>query len=263
MSAHHLLIRSLSSTSATRYALKVLLVASILAGFTTACATIAQSVSNDPATGEKAAQQSKLDAQVKSIDSLQPVLKPGHDYGGIYGAVDPGIYRRDHPQPPFIYKVNGQTVVRRSELGPLTDPVENSIPVFPVRGPGRDYGTIYDNIDPGTIRLDHPQPPIVHWFNGQMVPRRSELGPLTDPVENYIPVFPARGPGRDYGAIYGTVDPGLNQSIDPAIISVPTHGPGHNFGAIYGDVDPGANPSVDLPIDLYKFSYAYNFYMPQ
>ena len=80
-----------------------------------------------------------------TTDRSQQAFQPGHDFGAIYGATDPGINLRTDPSL-FTYWVNGQMVVRRYELGPLTDPVEASLPLYQ---PGHDFGAIYGASDPG------------------------------------------------------------------------------------------------------------------
>jgi hypothetical protein len=63
---------------------------------------------------------------------------PGHDFGAIYGSVDPG--KRSPINPPFItYWVAGQIIVRPSEFGPLTYPVSA---LQPSHWPGHNFGAI-------------------------------------------------------------------------------------------------------------------------
>lgn len=106
---------------------------------------------------------------------------------------------------PLIYTVNGNTVVRRSELGPLTGTVTNAVvdqvpltganPVQAI-GPGHDYGAIGIGSEfPVSVS---PASTFVYTIHGNTVVRRSELGPLTGTV--YGPL-PGIGPGHDYGAI--------------------------------------------------------------
>jgi hypothetical protein len=72
-------------------------------------------------------------------------LKPGHDFGAIYGAIDPGAGPRIS-SPAFTYWSAGLMVVRRSELGILAEPLNI---VQSVSNPGHDFGAIYNGIDPG------------------------------------------------------------------------------------------------------------------
>lgn len=115
---------------------------------------------------------------------------------------------------PFsYYSLNGITVIRRSELGPLTDPVEGSLIENSLRvtGPGHDFGVI-----DGESVLGVSQPtslpnrmPFIYTISGYTVIRRSELGPLTDPVESPIQ---AQRPGHDFGMIGGESVLGMSQS---------------------------------------------------
>lgn len=63
---------------------------------------------------------------------------PGHDFGAIYGTVDPGISSPIN-QPSLTYWIAGQMIVRRSELGPLTYPASIS---QPAHLPGHNFGAI-------------------------------------------------------------------------------------------------------------------------
>jgi hypothetical protein len=184
MLANRLLTLSFSKAPAMRYTAKILLVASILAGLTVACAPSTQPALSDPVNGNAVVQASNVLPSQEPIAAAPQTNLPGHNFGDIYGAVDPGASQRSDP-PHLVYWVNGQMVVRRSELGPLTDPVSNPV------------------------------------------------------AETVVEPAAVLGPGRDFGAIYGTVDPGSSLTADPVDISVPIHGPGHDFGAIYGDIDPG------------------------
>ena len=74
---------------------------------------------------------------------------------------------------PITDTVNGFTVVRRSEFGPLTG--TGNDPVL-ARGPGHDFGVLGDEYKPGMSLLTLS--PITYTVNGFTVVRRSELGPL-------------------------------------------------------------------------------------
>jgi hypothetical protein len=190
----NVLSQSFSKATGIRHTKTMVLTAFILAGLTVACATTKQPISNDPVASKPVAQASnKLPLQEQTAISPQTHL-PGHDFGDIYGAIDPGLSQRADP-PSFIY-----------------------------------------------------------WVNGQMVVRRSELGPLTEPADNFFPTIAARGPGHDFGAIYGDVDPDANQSADPVSVSVAALEPGHDFGAIYGAFDPGKSLCIPQP----KLTYTFN-----
>jgi hypothetical protein len=145
---------------------------------------------------------------------------------------------------------NSNSVAQVSNVLPLQEPGAISTQTHL---PGHDFGAINGSTDPGLSQRTDP-PAFVYWVNGQMVVRRSEFGPLTDPVENSIPAISAHEPGRDFGAIFGAIDPGAILSVDPVEVSVPTNAPGHDFGAIYGAVDPGKNLCVDPP----PFTYTFN-----
>lgn len=79
--------------------------------------------------------------------------------------------------PKFIYTVNGQTVVRRSELGPLT-PATSNDPTAHL--PGHDYGVIGDPLDLAITLPAAKQ--FSYMVHGEPVVRRSELGPMSIPV---------------------------------------------------------------------------------
>ena len=64
---------------------------------------------------------------------------PGHDFNALYAHpnLDNSLLKA---AGPFSYTLSqGTIVVRRSELGPLTGTVGNSLPI---RGPGHDFGAI-------------------------------------------------------------------------------------------------------------------------
>lgn len=62
---------------------------------------------------------------------------PGHDYGAIVNLSNPAV--SVSPANAISYTVNGYTIVRPSEFGPLTQTFNKPPP--PV-GPGHDYGAI-------------------------------------------------------------------------------------------------------------------------
>jgi hypothetical protein len=93
-------------------------------------------------------------------DTSQQLLRPGHDFGAIYGSSDLGSSLRVDP-PLLAYQVNGQMLVRRSELGPLTGTIDASI--APHR-PGHDFGAIYGTIDPG-LSLSISKPDFRSQYN--------------------------------------------------------------------------------------------------
>jgi hypothetical protein len=100
---------------------------------------------------------------------------------------------------------NKNSVVQPSGPRQLTAPVDYSRQAL---RPGHDFGAIYGATDLG-ISMPVDPPLITYWVNGLMVVRRSELGPLTGTFEDPLPKIE---PGHDFGAIYGTIDPGLNLS---------------------------------------------------
>ena len=117
---------------------------------------------------------------------------------------------RVSPRTPFIYySLNGSTVIRRSELGPLTDPVESSLVDNSLRvtGPGHDFGIIDgESVQAMSQATSLPnRTPFIYTISGYTIIRRSELGPLSDPVENSPADKSLRvtGPGHDFGAIDG------------------------------------------------------------
>ena len=94
---------------------------------------------------------------------------------------------------PFTYPANGNSVVRRSELGPLTGTTYNSATAH---GPGHDFGAFGNEID-FVVSLPAARP-FSYMLNGNTIVRRSELGPLTGTVDSSLP---APRPGHDFGAI--------------------------------------------------------------
>jgi hypothetical protein len=200
----NVLTLSFSKATGMRHAIKFLLLASILAGLTVACATTTSETLNKPVDKNAVAQASNVLPQQEPAAISPQTHLPGRNFGDIYGAVDPGASQRADP-PSFIYWSNGQMVVRRSGFGPghdfgsiygtvdpgaslNTDPVDVSVPA---RGPGHDYGAIYGAIY-GTVDP------------GSNLP--------ADPIDISLP---AHRPGHDFGAIYGDVDPGGNQHVSP------------------------------------------------
>jgi hypothetical protein len=89
----------------------------------------------------------------------------------------------------FTYTINGQTVVRRSELGPLTGTVYTYGHVKNVNLVGSEL-----TMETGLLYTT----PFIYTVNGITIVRRSELGPLTDHTSNDpTPHLP----GHDYGVL--------------------------------------------------------------
>jgi hypothetical protein len=233
-------------TSGIKNAIKYLFIALFLAAIIIVSARIIQPTSNATVNSNPAVLASNPASSALTVDNSLQAHGTGRDFGAIYGSVDPGSNLRAEPANASLaaHLLGHDFGAIYGSVDPggsiSADPVNASVAV---RLPGHDFGTIYGNVDPGVRQRTDP-PPFVYWSNGQMVVRRSELGPLTDPVSNPVAetvVNPSRvlGPGRDFGAIYGTVDPSSSLTADPVVSSMPFHGPGHDFGAIYGDIDPG------------------------
>jgi hypothetical protein len=111
---------------------------------------------------------------------------------------------------PFSYSIHGATVVRRSELGPLTGTEAYSLTTTrpdQELGPVR-YASNLDIFQPPTLRTF-----TYSLFNGNVVVRRSELGPLTGTLDNFTRI---PGPGHDFGVIGGVA---FFESNQPAAAS--------------------------------------------
>jgi hypothetical protein len=122
----------------------ILLVATLLVvGLSFADLTISKA-STYTGNRNSVVQVSDLKPFTNTVGDSRQVIQPGHDFGAINGAIDPGV-RLLADLPLFTYWFNGQMVVRRSELGPLINPVDAFISP---RWPGHDFGAIYSTIDP-------------------------------------------------------------------------------------------------------------------
>lgn len=116
------------------------------------------------------------------------------------GLQTPGSSKTNTPASviPFYYSIfNGNIVKRNSELGPLTGTLDNSLTA---RGPGDDFSAIVYRSSLDTYLAAPVIPFYYSIFNGSIVKRNSELGPLTGTLENSLT---ARGPGHDFGTIGG------------------------------------------------------------
>jgi hypothetical protein len=188
MFTNQLQTQSISKASVIRYTTRLLLVASILAGFTTACATTAQSASIDPVVGNTKVQASELLSLNETIDISPQTNQKGHDFGAIYGSVDPGANQIADPvgvlAPAHGPGHDFGAIYGASDPGAIlsVDPVEVTVPA---NSPGHDFGAIYGAVDPGKNHYVD-LPPFTYTFNGITVVRRSELGPLTETVDNYL-----------------------------------------------------------------------------
>ncbi len=147
--------------SEKRYTRILLLIVLILAGI-----SIVALISNKPSE--------TTTSTVGSIPLPNSSRLPGHNFGAIYGEVDPGANKWGS-QLPFVTTIAGQTVIRRSELGPLTEIVADPPKKH---GPGHDYGSIGCADDP-VAPLENGQTPFSYTVAGVLVTRKSEMGPLT------------------------------------------------------------------------------------
>jgi hypothetical protein len=132
---------------------KILLAAILVAGLSVAGMSIASAFShiNNKISVVQPPERKPL---TTTGDISQQSLRPGHDFGAIYGSSDPGSSLQVDP-PLLAYWVNGLMVVRHSELGPLTGTIDASI--TPHR-PGHDFGAIYSTIDPGlSLPISNPE----------------------------------------------------------------------------------------------------------
>ena len=121
----------------------------------------------------------------------------GHDFGAIVNGSSFDKYLLANVIP-FYYTIHNGTIVKRnSELGPLTATVDNSLTP---RGPGHDFGTIVEGTSFDRYLLANMNPFNYTVYNGTIVKRDSELGPLIRTVDNSLITH---GPGHDFGAIGG------------------------------------------------------------
>jgi len=74
-----------------------------------------------------------------TFSSPIPAPIPGHDLGAIRDETGPAL--RLLNERPFSYTINGVTVLRPSELGPLTLTVDPSIPISGLANKQKTYGT--------------------------------------------------------------------------------------------------------------------------
>ncbi len=148
----------ITSSSEMSKLAKLFCVALFLVGIILASLTASQ-ISASNSASDNAADSASVSTRVPG---------PGHDYGAIYGNVDPGL----------------------NSTASAADP-------FPSFGTGHDYGAIYGKVDPGLKYLTN-LPPFIVNINGQLVVRRSELGPLTQQNEKFL--LSASTPSTDNSA---------------------------------------------------------------
>ncbi len=182
---------------------KVLCVALFVAGIIVATLTVTEISANNSSQIESISVSSSahgpgreygaiygsVDPGLNSVASAAdpfPSFGTGHDYGAIYGSVDPGLNSVASAADPFPSFATGHDYgAIYGSVDPGLNSVASAADPFPSHGTGHDYGAIYGSVDPGLKPLVTPPPFIVN-INGQWVVRRSELGPLTQPVEQSV-----------------------------------------------------------------------------
>ena len=180
-----------------RYAMRssfavALLLLMVMAGLQTL-----SSLNTSTFTGNAVMQHAKSVPSTGMIGNASTQHLLGHDFGVI---VDGSSFDRHLPANaiPFYYTIHNGTIVKRnSELGPLTGTVDSSLTT---RGPGHDFGAIVDGSSFDRYLPANAIPFYYTVYNGTIVKRNSELGPLAGTVDNSLT---PRGPGHDFGAIEG------------------------------------------------------------
>lgn len=157
----HLFNRYVVFSSRMSRIIKFLLATFLVAGLSVAGMSITRAFSR---TNNKInlVQPAELRPLTITVDNTQQSLRPGHDFGAIYGSTT--LSSSSQIEAPLLaYWVNGQMVVRRSELGPLTGTVDEPLPKL---GPGHDFGAIYGAVD-ASISLSSSQPKLPYSYNGR------------------------------------------------------------------------------------------------
>ncbi len=207
MSSKSKLNQSFSNASRVRMPGKYVFITLLLVGVTIACAPTARIPSS----------QTNADANSPS-STLTSGLDPftsfgtGHDFGAIYGLVDPGVFPHAYV-PPFPESIAGEWVLRSTELGPLTQPVGGSILTG---ASGQASGSFKFEAAPAQ-RVLAAQPTIRYSIAQNILIRRSELGPLAEPAENSMP---ASAQDQNPATIIRFANPLENQcSLQPSLPS--------------------------------------------
>ncbi len=121
---------------------------------------------------------------VEPASDSQQYRIPEHDFSDISY---PSDSTDDYPtrNPRIAYNIGGKSVLRRSELGPLTLPVDVS---GMARSTGK--GIIGMELAASPVAIDSLMPsPLICTIAGVTVVRRSELGSLADPpISSSIPL---------------------------------------------------------------------------
>ena len=101
------------------------------------------------------------------------------------------------PNSPNTYTFIGNAVMQHAKFVPSAGIIGNA----PTRHwPGHDFGAIVDGSSFDRYLPANVIPFYYTVYNGTIVKRNSELGPLTGTVDNSLTT---RGPGHDFGAIGG------------------------------------------------------------
>jgi hypothetical protein len=171
---------TLSDRVATRlwHATKYVFIVSLLAGLFVACASTSQEPINNIANQVQPSNPLTLP---EAAITPHPTHSPGHDFGAIDSSAYPRI---NHlvTQMPFVYWVGGHMLMRRSEMGPLTNYYDNTAQAY---GAGQNLSKL-SVASAADIRVPPIQPPITYTLAGQTIIRQSELGPLTGTTGNSL-----------------------------------------------------------------------------
>lgn len=203
MNTKSLFTRSAQVASRIKYAAKSFLIISLLAGISLAFVPTAQASSNRSAKTNAIVQPYETMLLAETYSDSLPSRGPGRDFGAIdYSAYS--FIKQLSIQNPFVYWYAGQMVVRRSELGPLTDSTSNSIPLHT---PGHDFDAQGFASIPN-VNLRASRLPFEYKISGRLVTRFAEFGNLADPadislLENAL--------GQYLGYVSNASDPDMSQ----------------------------------------------------
>jgi hypothetical protein len=170
---------SIIATPSMSHMMKIFLIAMLLAGLTMACTSTSQASISD-ITNQ--VQPSNPISLAESANNPHPTHSPGHDYGAIDSSAYPRINQLV-TQMPFVTWIGGQMVIRRSEMGPLTNNYDNNIQAYEAA----QNLSILSTGSNADIPVPPIQPPITYTIAGQEMIRHSELGPLTGTTSNSLP----------------------------------------------------------------------------
>jgi hypothetical protein len=173
-------------TSEKRYTRILMLVILILAAITIAALLATRPTANLGFKENSIGQSSNLSSMNEASSQSNKSHLPGHDFGAIYGDYDP-MFNTQTKLPLLTYTIAGHLLTRRSELGPLT-------------------GSIYDSLPAENSCAN--QPLITYTIAGVTLARHSDLG-ILDTSCNSLQA------GQNYGAVelasYPVANPCANQ----------------------------------------------------